>query len=614
MSRPQWFKPLTRKVKTRRLIAIDTEDDSRGNLVYGVIRHEGGFVEAESAKEMRRLLKSRRWRGCLCCCVNMEYDLSSIFGREWKGLHAVFTKGAGMVIASLLLRKRRVDGRQMNEYLEFTDLRNLDRSASVARLGTLIGLEKLEDVGKSVKGRPRRSLSAKEWESLKTYCKRDAEITYKAGAVLQDEFNRLGGDMGCTIGRVAMTIWRRRYQKLSYTRMSPERIEFLHRCYYGGRTEAFRVGLIRPKAGEHLYYADVNSMYPWAMATLHLPHPDTFRYKRRMDRKLVETMEGMTNATVSVRPGMRYPPLPVLTLDWKERHEEGRLQCDLLPDGVKLVFPTGTFSGWWTNNELRYALSLEGVRVVRYGEGCIFKTTGPYLRDFVRTVYRMRKKAKTKIENTVLKLVLNSLYGKFAQRGVKVELISIYDYKPKDDWSEDATLVPERNPRFVLLTKEARAPIHTNIIWSAMVTAAARVLLHQILVKYEGVYCDTDSIITEHPLKSSRELGKLKVEKLIEELEIVAPKHYRLKTPESGWETVCKGIPKRLQGEAFGKKGGRVEVSFDRPRRLREALRRGLQVNEWHRVTKVISRYYDKRILLPDGDTRPIQVREVRYA
>ena len=207
------FGPLSDKPKSKRIVALDTEDDSRGNMIYGVLWHDEGFEEAESAEEMREILSSRRWAGRLCVCVNMEYDLGSVFGRDWSGLEATYTRG-GMVVAKLILRDRRrrrhKGGRKKDaksrEYLEFIDLRNIDRSASVARLGKLIGMEKLEETGAAVRGRPKSELTFKEWCDLKKYCQRDAEITYLAGVKLQDEFNKLGGDFACTIGRVAMTV------------------------------------------------------------------------------------------------------------------------------------------------------------------------------------------------------------------------------------------------------------------------------------------------------------------------------------------------------------------------------------------------------------------------
>lgn len=616
----QRFRPLTQNPRSKRIIAIDTEDNTKGRMYYGVLWYgKGKHYDAYSSDEMRELLYSRKWRGCLCVCVNMEYDLANIFGEKWEGLETTFTRG-GMIIARLTVRERGEDSRSESgkkrgsEYLEFIDLLNIDRTASVEKFGKLVGMRKQKEEVKDILGKPWGILTPAQRRKIEVYCQGDTEITWKSGNALQDEFNNIGGDLSCTIGKTAMTVFRRKYQKVSYNRLDPEDIEYLHDAYYGGRTEAFRIGHIKRK----LYYADVNSMYPWAMKSLRFPNPDSMQRKPKMSRRMLQHA-GVTHALVHVPHTMRYPPLPVLTGSWPEKIEDGRLETDQEVNGFKLVFPSGVFFGCWCHNELRYALSLPGVKVLRYFDGCIFKKSDRYLRSFVEDIYKKRLASRTRIEKQVYKLVMNSLYGKFSQRGSKTTLIDVDDFDMLDDdeegwedqWSE-TTMWPPEDPRFVMRTSSVRPPIHTNIIWSAMITAASRVKLHRLLVKYQGIYCDTDSIITTRQVPNSTRLGSLKIEKVLSEIEILAPKHYRYRgTGERKWETVCKGVPKRVHKEAFKRKDGTISVTFQRPYKIREALRRGMPMNEWHDVTKVISTRYDKRVILPGGDTRPIQVKEV---
>ncbi len=615
----QRFRALTQKPRYKRIIAVDTEDNTKGQMYYGVLQYgEKEFYDAESAEDMRELLYSLRWRGCLCVCVNLEYDLASIFGKKWAGLETTFSRG-GLIVARLKLLDRngsrsRTGKKRGDEYLEFIDLLNIDRSASVEKFGRLVGIRKKKEEVKDILGKPWADLSPIQRRTLKEYCQRDTEITWKAGVALQDTFNDLGGDMSCTVGKVAMTTFRRKYQKVSYDRLDPLDLEYLHDAYYGGRTEAFRIGKIKKK----LYYADVNSMYPNAMKTLRFPDPDSMKRRLKMSRRLLK-YDGITHALVHVPTSMRYPPLPVLTGSWPEKIEEGTLETDQEVNGFKLVFPSGVFLGCWTHTELRYALSLPGVKVLRYLDGCVFKKSDYYLRSFVEDIYKKRLAAKTMIERQCFKLIMNSLYGKFSQRGSKTTLIDVDDFDMLDDdeegwedqWSE-TTMWPPEDPRFVMRTSSIRPPIHTNIIWSAIITAAARVKLHQLLVKYQAIYCDTDSIITARKTPNSKELGELKTEKVLSEIEILAPKHYRYRgTGERKWETVCKGVPKRVHKEAFKRKDGTIRVTYQKPYKIREALRRGKTMNLWHDVTKVISARYDKRVILPGGDTRPIQVKEV---
>ena len=90
------------------------------------------------------------------------------------------------------------------------------------------------------------------------------------------------------------------------------------------------------------------------------------------------------------------------------------------------------------------------------------------------------------------------------------------------------------------------------------------------------------------------------------------PKEYKLVSQDDTKIYKTKGVPKKSQAEFFENK----KVSFERPYKLREVLRRNLspkrilklKPNFWDTIEKQSSKIYDKRIVFKDGSTKPITI------
>jgi hypothetical protein len=174
------------------------------------------------------------------------------------------------------------------------------------------------------------------------------------------------------------------------------------------------------------------------------------------------------------------------------------------------------------------------------------------------------------------------------------------------------------------------------VIWSAYITAAARIKLHKSMTE-ETLYCDTDSILSETPVPESKELGDLSLVGMFRRIRIILPKLYEFETFDGSKKQAAKGIPtsprrtsddlsefERELGIKQHEKDSRLSpaqeifmsnalsVSFKKPNRYIESLRRGLKINAWEKRTKGIRSDYDKRFVRPDGTTEPLEVR-VRY-
>jgi hypothetical protein len=228
-------------------------------------------------------------------------------------------------------------------------------------------------------------------------------------------------------------------------------------------------------------------------------------------------------------------------------------------------------------------------------------------------LYRLRGKFKAegnKLYDAAVKLLLNSLYGKFGQTRELWEPIEEPESVP-DGFSEiyDA----ERHRTLVIRKLFGVAQIHRNdaeapesfAAVSAHVTAFARMRLWALMLRAglgNVFYVDTDSLIVNasgyaalrrqvNPLR----LGALKVEYITRRLELLSLKDYSADT-----ETRRKGIRR-----------GSVQVTDDTWRcehwpKLRTVLQDGFTMTyRTFPVVKTLARGYDKGEVLPNGRVIP---------
>lgn len=545
------FFPVHGKPSRKRFVSFDTEDDSRGNTLL-VVFYDGEsfrvFRDTEPALEM--LYNLSLPKKLYLTAHNLEYDLVNLFrGRlgavEWRFF------GSRLMSAKIL-----------GTNLMCWDSLNHSYHSPLAKLGDAVGLEKLDSDLGWTKG---KRLTARDVE----YCTRDTEIAWRYVDMMQVIYLALGAEMRSTTPATALDYWRRGFMDEAISAVTPTTRRFFKSAYYGGRVEAFRM-----RHAGRIEYHDVNSLYPTVMLE---------RYPDVNDLR-AGGKHGVIEATVQVPP-MYLPPLP-------HRSEFG-----------KLLFPTGTVRGSWCSVELDYAVSC-GVRILKVHKRIGARGFVWPFRSYVEDCYRRRSEAKSGLENTIYKLLMNSLYGKFGTDGKAQRLVDPESIPPSKRTGREF-LVGD----LMCVDVETEPPLYANILWAAWTTALARIRLHRGLLATARagipLYCDTDSIIwanpkRKKPLSVGKGLGEWKLESRITHFETKGPKCYQY-TSKDGKTTKVKGVPRGSAEEFFKNRS----ASFRKPLRMREAARRGMIPNLWVDMRKSLQSPYDKRIILPNGDTRP---------
>lgn len=170
------------------------------------------------------------------------------------------------------------------------------------------------------------------------------------------------------------------------------------RAYFGGRIEAFKLGTF-----EDIHAYDINSAYPAAIALLPCTRDNHFVYTKRYRK---------TFALWHIR--YKFPK----TLD------VGMFPFRLNDGSIK--FPLSG-EGWYWNPEVDLA--------VKHWSGCIEIIEGYYIQDAKKEtplqtlfprLYKERKNFKKAGNDAhyILKIVLNSIYGKFAQKVGRADFLN----------------------------------------------------------------------------------------------------------------------------------------------------------------------------------------------
>ena len=344
-----------------------------------------------------------------------------------------------------------------------------------------------------------------DMNEIKRRCANDAKATYFLTKYFSDFCFDWGVSFKATAPSAALSIFRTNFFHHRFVRKDDVFNDYERHSYYGARTELFRRGVFDVKS------YDINSQYPWVMRDKEFPDPASIQYfdngvgwGRTLD-------DENTHAIFNVR--VKAPKNFVMTLPYK--HNVGTSE-------EKLLFPWGEFTGCWTSVELREALK-DGYEIVHCYNYVKYRHSYPYFREFVDTFYRLRREAEEDGRRDlaqVYKRMLNSLYGKFAQRNGKNGFlgkmsgflgdlpngvnIKVFDFCGNDIISIAATIEEDAK--------------HTFPVLSSFVTAYARLELKRLMNKYEDylIYSDTDSLKlmsnVGHVPTDKRLLGALKDE------------------------------------------------------------------------------------------------------
>jgi len=355
---------------------------------------------------------------------------------------------------------------------------------------------------------------------------------------------------------------------------SPPKIQILERlAYKGGRTEVFKKRFekkpndnikdknfftndndyykylytrVLKQLTNNLYYYDINSSYPYCMTKM-MPYKyiNTYYNINQRINKNNMTRINETNLYLceSIYKGNNKNFIPNLL----NRSE----------DKGDIIATKNTKRSYHWGVELLEAIENECeifiIEEIKYEARPVFK-------EFVDYFYSKRlieKKLKNDALVAYYKLLLNSLYGKFAQtvKPQKIICNNLYEVQRvinnkklkivSFDSLDDNTLVLE-----YISIDDVRNSIGNLCRFSSFITASARSNLSKFMrnVGHDNVYyCDTDSVFTtkkpDEEFIDDSILGKWKLEDLLKTANFLNPKSYKYEKLKGSLTMKAKGNP-----------------------------------------------------------------------
>lgn len=342
---------------------------------------------------------------------------------------------------------------------------------------------------------------------LLTYLEHDCRALYECLEAFYDQPIIKAAGACSTIASQALKVYRT-FIDSEIPSLSETVDQFVRQSYFGGRTEIFKPFFVQRSDVSMLRCFDVNSLYPSVMRDNDFPTRPKFTTEVYLENEM-----GFYDVEVYV-PEMYIPPLGTV---YQEKN------------WGRFIFPTGRFRGVWTTHELNYAVSL-GVKILKVYKGIVFHNGGPIFKNYIETLYDIRKKSKKgSVDDMVAKLLMNSTYGRF---GLQLEREQLeFDHgqlgvEPYMELKLDEQLSLRLVKRDILLENT-----FTNCAIASWVTSHARAYMHkQYMIAPEDLYyTDTDSLFSTHKYpQDDNDLGKLKLEYKAKSACFLLPKTYAI--------------------------------------------------------------------------------------
>lgn len=428
--------------------------------------------------------------------------------------------------------------------------------------------------------------------------------------------NRLG-NFAETAAKQAWNSWRHVTQvQRVLVHNNQDVLKMERESYYGGRCEVrfsgavgLGVVLAMPRqrvgmsaSGEYLparvYQVDRNWSYPAAMHKMRVP----VSFVEHRQRCSLSDLRGMRKEyVVAIRCTVQSdaPIFPV-------RHKQG------------VCFPVGKYTTVLAGREAAYAID----RGLVIGElDALLYRPGTVFTEWVKRLWDLRRSFRANgrhAQERVVKLIGNSLYGKFAQRAATWTESPSDSTKPYAEWWSKAKEAGQIGNRYrsiawrTYVEGDKREGSESMPIISACITAEARMDLWDaigVVGPYNWYYCDTDSIhcngaglenLKRAGLIDPESLGSWRVVGEYDYASYIAPKHYILNDTE-----VCSGLP------ADAESAGNGVHYWRQPDRMRTLIQRGGGSTVHSRVIRGdFSRNGIKGRVRDDGWVEPIRLWE----
>lgn len=289
------------------------------------------------------------------------------------------------------------------------------------------------------------------------------QVIYQFSTLIQNTFGNIG-KLPLTTPSLSFKLFKQFLAEPIYVSWNKKLCDFEAKAYGGGRVSCFETGKFPIKV------YDVRSEYPYVMSQFDYPlgYFGAWTKHYQSDKLGIYTV-------------IFHQPTDMIPL--------------LYDPNVKEYVYDG--QGTYCTPELEQLITIGGTFTVL--EGYVYEKTGPLFREYVDKCYKLKEQAEQDGNTplrTTMKLLLNSVYGKFAQKNESRSIVmlspdeqkqKLENHEPFYDYGDFQVIVEpvDCDNRFLAI--------------ASFVTSYARVNIYKEMLKAQSkgnkvIYCDTDSL------------------------------------------------------------------------------------------------------------------------
>jgi hypothetical protein len=429
------------------------------------------------------------------CCWNADYDIAAILKFLKPGVLERLYRLGKWTLKNVRLESWSMPGSVSLHYVprKFLKVKAGKKKFTVYDLEQFYHMSlnkaskqflKLEKKDPGVAWSELKAILAKGGERAKKiidYCKHDARLVELLSERTAEQFEKIGIPFDRPISCASLSY--RVFKSELQFHLPREHNEKARESFRGGMIECLQTGYFK-----QAYYIDIRSAYPAAIRDL-TEMPAIW--------KPIENTVDSCAVYGSVECAVHVP------------RQAYKGHFPYVPAGLCTFYPVGVWRTWLDLYTFRKAQALGMVEKVYGGiQGIAHSERQPF-KERVEELYLERQKDAQK--KWAIKIVLNSLYGKFAEtreHATPLELDKLEDL-------EQLKLVYDRKERFTN---------HTNFFMASEITARTRWRLLKELDPRKVIFYATDGVfLTEKPigLDYGNELGQWSEPETMRDLVVV---------------------------------------------------------------------------------------------
>lgn len=493
------------------MTGLDTETHKGKVVLIATPRDHLELWRYPSREQWHVLIEWLKMQDTRFCCWNADYDIQALLkllSRTpnedlWKLTRVDYGRYRIRYVPSKFCTVGLIHAKKKNAKTLFTiyDLMQFYATS-------------LEKASRKVLGRGKQTAGVKWQDLLPTlqrgpsgkaaqildYCRTDAALVEEMYLHSKEQFDQAGVNFEKPISCASIAV--QKFSKVMSHDVPREINNVFEKTYRGGRIECLKVGFF-PRA----YLYDIHSAYPSSMA-------------------------GLTESRGSWIPVLKEGPRTdaiYAAIHVRMAVDKNEYRCPVAVSGeTQLMYPTGAWSQWVDLDTYRLLESRGMIQKIVKGYQLVNTSDTKPFKELANLYLERQRHPE---QSWALKVIMNALYGKVAQR-IKKWVRSPHVDRDAEAW------------RGEFWTRREQWTKRTNFVYASAITSQIRKRLYLEIPPADCIFYATDGVMTTKPIpiNSGSGIGEWSVGEPVYDLCVVGSGVYTYREASGTVRTKVRGF------------------------------------------------------------------------